>query len=525
VRIQRWLPAICCAFAALAFVPAAAPQDAGKESFDILEYVIDGNALLSALQVERAVYPFLGPGGSIERVEKARAALEKAYHDAGYLTVLVDIPEQRVRDGVVRLKVTEGRVERVRVRGARYYSQGEIRERVPALGESGAPFFPEVQSQIAQLNRGADRRVTPVLKPGTGPGTVEVELNVEDKLPLHGGVELNNRYSANTAPLRLSGMLRYDNLWQKEHSITLIAQTAPEETKEVQVLSASYLMPGFGTGDLFALYAVDSRSDVAAIGTVGVIGRGRIFGARAFFPLAASGAYFHTFSLGIDYKDFDENVRLQGADSVSTPISYAPLTAQYSATRQDTAGVTQFNLGVYVGVRGLLGSTEEEFANKRFKAHANYAYLRGDVQRTQNLPARWSLVARLDAQLTDQPLVSNEQFFAGGYDSVRGYLEAEQLGDHGVRGSLEVRTPSFDTGYESVQHLYALGFLEGAELRIREPLPGQTSRFALYSAGLGLRLRMRRGLSGYLDVAWPFETTTYTASGDTVVKFRLLYEF
>jgi hypothetical protein len=36
---------------------------------------------------------------------------------------------------------------------------------------------------------------------------------------------------------------------------------------------------------------------------------------------------------------------------------------------------------------------------------------------------------------------------------------------------------------------------------------------------------MRRGLSGYLDVAWPFETTTHTASGDTVVKFRLLYEF
>jgi hemolysin activation/secretion protein len=487
--------------------------------------VVEGNTLLSAPQIERAVYPFLGPGGSIERAEMARTALEKTYHDAGYLTVLVDIPEQRVRDGVVRLKVTEGSVERVRVRGARYYSQGEIRERVPALTESGAPFFPEVQSQIAQLNRGADRRVTPVLKPGAGPGTVEVELNVQDKLPFHGGVELNNRYSANTTPLRLSGMLRYDNLWQREHSITLIAQTAPEETKEVQVLSASYLMPGFGTGDLFAFYVVDSRSDVAAIGTVGVIGRGRIFGARAFFPLPTAGTYLHTFSLGIDYKDFDENVLLQGADSVSTPISYAPLTAQYSATRQDTAGLTQFNLGVYVGVRGLLDSTEEEFANKRFKAHANYAYFRGDVQRTQNLPGRWSLLARLDAQLTDRPLVSNEQFFAGGYDSVRGYLEAEQLGDNGVRGSLELRSPSFDLGYQSIQHLYALGFLEGAELRILEPLPGQISSFAMYSAGLGLRLRTRQGLSGYLDVAWPLQTTAYTAAGDTVVKFRLLYEF
>jgi hemolysin activation/secretion protein len=504
---------------------AGAQQPPAGESFDALEFVVEGNTVLSQVQIERAVYPFLGRARRIQDVEKARAALEKAYHDAGYLTVLVDIPEQQVRAGVVRLKVTEGSVERVRVRGARYYAQGEIRERVPALEESGAPFFPEVQSQVAQLNRGADRRVTPVLKPGVGPGTVEVELNVEDKLPFHGGVELNNRYSANTTRLRLSGMLRYDNLWQKDHSLTLIAQTAPQETKEVQVVSASYLMPAFRPGDLVAFYAVESRSDVAAIGTVGVIGRGRIAGARAFLPLQSSGAYFHTLSLGIDYKDFDENVLLHGADSVSTPISYAPLSLQYSATRQDRGGTTQLDLGLHAGVRGLLGSTEAEFANKRFKASANYLYFRGDAQRTQTLPKGWSLVGRFDVQLTDQPLISNEQFAAGGYDSVRGYLEAEQLGDYGLRGMLELRAPQFKTGYESVQQFNAIAFLEGADLRVTDALPGQAARFTLLSAGLGLRLRVRPGLYGALDVAHAFRTTSFTQEGDTAAKFRLLYEF
>jgi hemolysin activation/secretion protein len=496
-----------------------------REAFDILEFTVEGNALLSPLQIERAVYPFLGPGGSIERVEKARAQLEKTYHDAGYLTVLVDVPEQQVREGAVRLKVTEGSVDRLRVRGARYYSQGAIRKRVPALAEGGVPYFPEVQGQLARLNRGADRRVTPVLKPGTAPGTVQLDLNVEDKLPVHGSLELNDRYSANTTHLRLSGMLRYDNLWQRDHSLTLNFQTTPRDTQEVKVFGASYLLPVPNSDNLVALYAVDSQSSVAAVGTLGVIGKGRIFGARAIFPLRPQGGYFHSLSLGVDYKDFEEAVTLLGADSFNTPISYAPLLAQYSGTSQDAGAITQFNLGANFAVRGLLGTREEEFANKRFKAHANYLYLRGDLQRTQTLPRDWSLFGRLDAQLANQPLISNEQFSAGGYDSVRGYLESEQLGDNAWRGSAELRAPSFLAKEDSAAQLNPVGFFEWARVAIRDPLPTQTPRFTLSSAGVGLRLKARLGLAAALDLAWPLRTTTYTRSGHPVLKFRLTYEF
>ena len=61
--------------------------------------------------IERAVYPFLGPDRTIDTVKQAADALEKAYKDAGYGAVFVDIPEQEVADGLVRLKVTEGKLE------------------------------------------------------------------------------------------------------------------------------------------------------------------------------------------------------------------------------------------------------------------------------------------------------------------------------------------------------------------------------------------------------------------------------
>ncbi|NDF95115.1 MAG: hypothetical protein EB107_04675 [Proteobacteria bacterium] len=36
-------------------------------------------------------------------------------------------------------------------------------------------------------------RVTPSLRPGLEPGTVDIDLTVKDKLPLHGSVELSDR--------------------------------------------------------------------------------------------------------------------------------------------------------------------------------------------------------------------------------------------------------------------------------------------------------------------------------------------
>ncbi|MBT9460141.1 MAG: hypothetical protein IV084_00590, partial [Rugosibacter sp.] len=59
--------------------------------FDVFEYLIEGNTVLDAAAIERAVYPFLGPQRSLQDVDHARAALEKEYQEQGYLTVSVEL--------------------------------------------------------------------------------------------------------------------------------------------------------------------------------------------------------------------------------------------------------------------------------------------------------------------------------------------------------------------------------------------------------------------------------------------------
>ncbi|WP_234406095.1 ShlB/FhaC/HecB family hemolysin secretion/activation protein [Methylobacillus glycogenes] len=317
--------------------PAAEVEAEAVEYFDIMEFQVTGNSVLPVSKIEQAVYPFLGESKSIEDVEAARAALEKSFHDAGYLTVFVSTPEQEVNEKVVRLEVTEGKVEKLRVVGAKYYSLGAIKNRAGELAEGKVPYFPNVQRQLASLNGQPDRQVAPVLRPGKTPGKVEVDLKVEDKLPLHASLELNNRYIANTTHTRLNGSLRYDNLWQQDHSLSLSFQLTPENTDETRVLSATYMIPTPG-GDYWALYGVLSRSDVAAVGDVSVIGNGSILGLRYIHPLPAPAlsGYFHNLTLGVDYKDFKESTRLIGT-GFNTPISYMPsmraMTAPYKRKR------------------------------------------------------------------------------------------------------------------------------------------------------------------------------------------------
>ena len=485
--------------------------------------------MLSATRIEEAVSPYLGKDKTIADVEGARSALEKAYRDAGYLTVLVGIPEQTITSGIVRLSVAEGSVEKNRVVGSHYYDLGRIRGKVSELAQESVPYFPGVQKQMGDANRAADLRVTPVLRPGKTPGTVEVDLRVEDKLPLHGSLELNNYAGPNTKPLRLSGMLRYDNLWQKEHSLSLQYQTSPQQWDQVRVWSGTYLMP-LESGNQLAMYAVSSHSNVAAIGDLTMLGQGRIYGARWVIPLWPKPNLFHSFTLGVDYKNFKDDTLLAGANTGHTPISYMPFSAGYNTTLPDAEGMTTANVTLNFNVRGLgdkttdcNGETVSQFECKRFDAKPNYFYLRGGIDRAQKFFGGTTLYAKLDGQMASGPLISNEQFVAGGSDSVRGYMEAEQAGDDGTHGTLELRGPQWAEG--SVNDLRLLAFIDAAHLRVREALASQTATSNLTSDGVGLRFQAWNGLNVRLDAGWPRKSTAYTTKGKVRVGFKASLAF
>lgn len=501
-------------------LPAAAQEAAAPARIDIFEYRVEGARILAPTAVEAAVYPFLGPGRTADDVEQARAALEKAYADGGYQTVAVDIPPQAVVDGVVVLKVSEGTVGRLRVRGSRYFSLNQIRAEAPALAEGVVPDFNAVTRDIIGLNQQPDRRVTPTLRAGVAPGTVDVDLNVEDQFPLHGSLELNNRHSDGTTPLRLSAALHYDNLWQLGHSLSLSYQVAPDRSDDGEIYSASYLAR-FPRRPWLSLlvFGVKNDSDVATLGGTNVVGRGETLGFRGLFTLpGGTEGFFHQLSAGLDYKHFDEIVG--GGPGSSAPITYYPVTLDYTANWNGADGETEAGLGLTFNLRGL-GSDRAAFDNKRLKSGGDFITLTAALSRSQEVANLVQLFGRVRGQLASSPLVSSEEFSAGGADTVRGYLESEVLGDNGVLGTVELRSPPAPAAAGPIGDWQVYAFADGGALFVLDPLPDQKDRFTLASAGIGGRIRLFDYLNGAVDLGLPLVSQTATRARDPRLHFRL----
>ncbi len=493
-------------------------------SLYIQEYRVNGSTKLPPIEVEEAVYPYMGPGRSEADVEDARAALEAAYHEKGYQSVAVEIPEQTARGGVIMLNVVEAPVGRLRVRGSRFYDIDEIKKRVPSLAEGNVPNFNDVAREIVEVNQLADRRVAPTLKAGFDPGTVDVDLTVEDKFPLHGNLELNNRYIANTTPLRLNGGISFGNLFQLGHTIGFSFQIAPEEINDAQVYSFYYIARAPQIPWLSAMFtATRQNSNISTLGGSAVAGNGEILGGRLMATLPSRyDGFYHSLSFGFDYKHLQQD--LQFTDQlIATPITYYPFTLSYNAAKATELSITEINAGVTWAFSGA-GSDEQDFDNRRFNADGSFFYFRGDLAHTQDLPYEFQLYGQIQGQASGDALVDSEQFAIGGLDTVRGYLEAEALGDNAFVSTIEARTPALEDFYGIDEwRLYA--FWDYGMVTINDPLPQQTSQFTLTSIGAGSRVQLFDYLHGSLDAGMPLITQANTEEGDWRVTFRIWGEF
>jgi len=514
-------------FAGLALC-ASLPALAAAPTFDIYEYVIDGNSVLGEEIIENTMAPFLGEGKTLKDVDGARAALEDAYHKAGYLTVLVTIPEQGVDTGTVALHVTEGGVDKLRVVGAQYTLPSEIKAKVPELAEGNVPNFNKVQEQLNALNRNADVKVTPILRAGTLPGTVEVQLDADDQLPLHGSVEYSNRQTPNTTASRLSASLRYDNLFQRGQSLGLTIQTSPERSTDARVLAANYLIPVGSAGDAVTISGVHSRSEFASLANapgLGLLGNSDSLGLRYATSLAAGIDYAHSLSAGLDHKRVGQDLLLSEGGGSSSLISYTPAVVSYSGRSFDAERNSGLDATLTAGLRGLLGNHDDAFAAKRLGASASFMALRTSVQHTESL-GHWSLIGKLDFQLASGPLVSNEQFSAGGAESVRGYREGERTGDGGARISVEVRTPQWRPGgVNSDWSWTGLAFFDAARLHTQQVVAPQPANENMRGTGLGMRMTAPRGLALEVDAARALVDGDGTRSGDKRVHARAVWGF
>jgi hemolysin activation/secretion protein len=520
-----------CAATLTCAAPAAAGQAAPADRFDVNEIRIDGSTVLPQEQVEETVYPFLGPAKTAEDVEAARHALQLAYTQAGYVTVTVS-PARWVdrAGGVVGLRVIERPVERLRVTHARYFIPDAVRAGAPSVAPGRIPNIHALTYDLVGLNQLPDRTVQPILKPGRHPDTVDVDLDVSDKLPVHGTLEVNNRYNADTHAERLNASLTYGNFFQRGDSATITYAVAPEDVADSEVESASYLFHIPDSRMSVLLSYLHSNSDVVALGSTDVVGRGSTAGFRLLIPLGTTtqgaASFTHSFSVGWDYKRYFElDNFLTNKILTLAPVTYYPLNANYAANWTSKYSVTDINVGAELGLSHL-GSNDVAFDNKRYEADPGFAIARLTVSREQDLPYDAQLWGSATGQITNEPLVSSEQLGIGGADTVRGYLEAEALGDYGASLQTELRSPDIRKYIGGPIHSWRFHlFTDVGLVNLRDPTPQQHFAYGLASVGVGTRVNLWGYLNGAVQDAQTVENGPDTKAGTNRVLFRVFGEF
>jgi hemolysin activation/secretion protein len=531
------------------------PNPEKPGAMTLSKFIVEGNTILTQEKIDAILSKYKGITLQLKDVDQARVELEKAYHAAGYPTVLVNLPEQTIEQGIVRLQVIEARLLEIKVTGQEHYSRYRILEKLPSIRTGTLLYEPKFVKELSAVNANPDLQVIPVLKPGTEPGTVDLELKVKDRLPVHGKLEGDNRGPITTPQNRLVAEIQHTNLFGGDEILTVNTVQTPTDWGAVQNYGASFVYPVRWPDHLLAVYASKSESNsvlagsavsVGGGGNIAVSGNAFVTGFRYILPLFSGGANTHQLSVGVDYKKLEPtNASFPGGGTavVLGQLQYAPASVAYSGFYPDTWGLTKLSLMARGYVAGTIpGGSKEDFTGnpndpsepgQRKGSTGTFAVLQGGLDRVQPLPGDFTLALYAGGQWGSQPLIPAEGYFTGGFDTVRGYQQYEAIGDNGVRGRAELTTPELFAipidriwqrrrSADYTIRVKVAAFYDAAQLWIQQRQPGQTSEFRLEGVGGGIRVKFPKDVGQLIiDQGVALHDTLATKRGDTFVHFSV----
>jgi len=511
--------------AAMAFPALAASDQDGIGRFEIAGFAVEGNTLLPAQSIDQLLTPYTGKNRDFGYVQRALEALEGAYHALGYNVVQVALPEQELNQGVVRLQVIETRLGKLRVEGNDVFDEANIRRSVPGLVEGKTPNIGRVSSSLKLANENPSKKATLQLQSGEKDDEVDAVLKVADEKTWRLAASVDNSGNESTGKSQLTMQFQHTNMADRDQVLSLQYTTTLEKPSQVSVYGIGYHVPLYALGDsidVFASYSdVDSGSVLAGIFNLQVSGRGTVFGGRYNQLMRRIGEYESKLTYGIDYKQFQSNVALQGVQ-LGNDVTVHPLSVAYTASLGTSNG--EVNFGV-MGIRNIPGGdkgTSADFNRVRAGASSSYSLLRYNAGYSHSLPNDWQMRIALSGQLTSDALVPGEQFGAGGASTVRGFAERDISSDVGHLASAEIYTPNLCGGLQTVAaQCRALAFYDAAQVRRNDPLPGEQAKASIGSVGVGLRVGVAKYLTLQMDYGHVLDAGLTQAKGDNRLHFRL----
>ncbi|MBD2075653.1 ShlB/FhaC/HecB family hemolysin secretion/activation protein [Phormidium sp. FACHB-592] len=472
--------------------PEVAPPSSDR--FFIRKVAVLGNTVLQG-EITALTQPYENRSVTFEELLQLRSAIVQLYIKNGYITSGAFLPNnQDLSSGTVQIQVVEGELEQIEIGGLRQLREGYVRSRLkhatsPPLNQQRL----EQALQLLQLDP-LIQQVNAELAAGSTPGRNILRVSLKEAPAFHTAIGMDNNQSPSIGSIQGSIEASHDNLLG--FGDRLAAQYG--RTEGLNLYDISYSIPiNARNGTLsFRYNNGDSRITEADFRDVGIRSETQTYAFGLRQPIIRTPTREFALGLSLDLR------RSQTYILNDIPFSFT------EGPENGKAKVTVLRFSqdwVDRGIRRVLAARSQfSFGINAFDATINntgtdgqfFAWL-GQFQWVQQLSPRNLLVARIDAQLTPDPLLSLERFSIGGVDTVRGYQQNRLVSDNGILGSVEVRVPlTLDPRILQLVPFFEVG--TAWNNRDIDPDPA-----TIASLGLGLRWLIIPGLSLRLDYGIP----------------------
>ena len=456
----------------------------------VKQFEVIGSSIFSQAELTELLKPYINRPISFAELIQAQESITQLYVDQGYITTGTFIPPQTLKDGIVKIEVVEGSVEKIEVKGLKRLPTSYITSRLKKGTQTPLNQQQLLEAlQLLQFNPLIDK-ISAELSAGTSPGANILTVEVTRASALAANLRLDNQRVPSVGSQRRIVELTHANLlgFGDRFNARYYNTDGSNALDDL-----SYTIPvNASNGTLgFTFRLIDSKVIEEPFDDLDLKSEFRQYALTYRQPIIQNPNQELALGLTGDRQTSDVNL-LDNLLEGETRINALRFFQEYNqrSSQYVFALRSQFSLGLQGFQTTLNGEeTDQEF----------YVW-RGQVQYVRLLSDDTSLLLRSDLQLADRPLIPIEQFSLGGANTVRGYRQDLLLSDNGFFASVELRTTiARIPKWQASLQLTPFFDLGTAWNKDSEVIPRQS----LYSIGIGLRFEVGDTFNARLDWGIP----------------------
>lgn len=490
------------------------PKEVPKEVLDgkkilIRQIKLQGAAIIDEQTLKTILSKYENKEFTLSEINQIAEDITAKYREQGYILAYAYIPQQEIKDGILVIRVMEGKTGEITVRGNKSYSSEFIQKHLEKIKKDPSPKEETLERALLILNENPDLNVRAQLKAGKQFGTTDITAEIKDSLPISGSLSYDNFGSNTTSKHRLNAAFNIGNLITSGDYLMLRGLTGLDriDLNKLSYGRAEYLFPIDYNGTKLGVYYANSIYEAGEQYTIlNIRGKANVIGIYLTHPIIKKRAQTLDVRFGFDYKDVYDYMldSLRSEDNIR--VFNLGITYDWTDRVQ---GRNIINLVYYQGVRDLFGGngSNDPYAS-RLNADGAFSKYTLDATRVQKLPGYNHLILKASGQISGDELFVAEQFYIGGAGSVRGFRPSSQSGDSGYLLSAELHlspiypeTKIFNQKLGDTIKLVL--FADHGGVYKNNVQPGENKDDYLTALGAGLRLYYSRNFSFRLDWAVP----------------------